>query len=58
MENRRLGEVIRRRRKIRGLTLGQVAVKVGVSAAAISKIERNLVGEPGIMTITGIALAL
>jgi len=58
MENRRLGEVIRQRRKIRGLTLGQVAIKVGVSAAAISKIERNLVDDPGINTITGIALAL
>ena len=57
METIDVGKLIKSARKRKGLTLQELAGKSGISATAISAIERN-VSSPTVNTLSGIARAL
>lgn len=57
MENIDVGKKIKSIRKRKGLTLQELAEKSGISATAISAIERN-VSSPTVTTLAGIGRAL
>ncbi len=42
-----LGDLIRQKRKEKGLTQGELAEKIGVSTNSISKYERNIISNMG-----------
>jgi transcriptional regulator with XRE-family HTH domain len=53
-----IGQRVRAARIAAGLSQGQVAERVGVAQAAISRIERGETHEPGVLIMAGIARAL
>ena len=53
-----IGQRVRAARVAAGLSQGQVAERVGVAQAAISRIERDETREPGVLIMAGIARAL
>ena len=53
----RIGRRVRRLRQVRGLSLGAVAAKAGLSRSLLSKVENGLVSSP-IATLANIATAL
>lgn len=56
-EDRLLGETIRRKRKQQGLTLTQVAGKVGLTTSFLSQLERGIV-QPSITSLRKLSKAL
>ncbi|NCC62412.1 MAG: XRE family transcriptional regulator, partial [Verrucomicrobiae bacterium] len=50
----RIGERIKRKRELRNLNLGELAEKVGISASALSQIEKSK-SFPSIITLKSIA---
>ena len=53
-----IGERVRELRAARGLSQDQLAEAAGVQQSAISRLEREQVGDPGVMMLAGIADAL
>lgn len=53
----RLGTIVQRERSIRGMTIGQLAKKAGVSNGLLSQLERGI-GNPSIETLSNLARAL
>lgn len=50
-----IGQRVKQLRVERHISQDDLAAKVGVAQSAISKLERNLVGDPGAMMLAGIA---
>ena len=53
-----IGQRVHAARIAAGLSQGQLAERVGVAQAAISRIERGETREPGVLIMAGIARAL
>ncbi|HEV3089066.1 MAG TPA: helix-turn-helix transcriptional regulator [Candidatus Elarobacter sp.] len=53
-----IGQRIHAARIAVGLSQGQVAERVGIAQAAISRIERDETHDPGVLIVAGIARAL
>lgn len=58
LDSRELGERIRSRRELRGVTLGALADTAGVAKSNLSRIESGETGNPGVRTLSAIARAL
>jgi transcriptional regulator with XRE-family HTH domain len=53
-----IGQMIKTKRKEKGLTQGQVAKKIGVSTNTISKYERNIIANMGREKVIGLSRLL
>ena len=56
-DTRLVGETLRRRRQIRGMSLRQVAEKAGISVGMLSQVERGLAA-PSIKTLRAVCAAM